>query len=57
MPAVNPKGWHMLLCGLPIAVGVVLAATGATAATVMPAAGCGTMMGLMVGMTMRAGGR
>jgi hypothetical protein len=51
------KGRHVLVCGLLIAAGVALAATGATAATVIRAAACAAMMGTMVSMMMRSGGR
>jgi hypothetical protein len=51
------KAWHMLLCGLLIAAGVVLVAVGAGAAAVIPAAGSAAMMGMMVWMTMGSGGR
>ena len=51
------KGWHMLLFGLLTAAGVVLVATGASAAAVIPAAGCTAMIGMMVWVTMRSGTR
>jgi hypothetical protein len=51
------KVGHMLLCGLLIAAGVVLAAAGASVAAVIRAAGCAAMIGTTVWMTMGSGAR
>jgi hypothetical protein len=51
------KSWHMAVCGLLIAAGIVLVATGASAVALIPAAGCALMMGVMIWMMVGAGRR
>jgi hypothetical protein len=46
------KPWHMLVCAVLIVAGVVLVATGAGAAALLPVVGCAAMVGMMI----RAGG-
>lgn len=50
------KPWHMLVCAVLVAAGIVLVATGASALAVLPALGCAAMMGMMVWMMFRGGG-
>jgi hypothetical protein len=47
------KHWHMLVCAGLVALGVVLAVSGANALAFIPAMGCMLMMGMMVWMMVR----
>ena len=51
------KGWHIWACVALVTAGAILVATGAGAVAIIPVLGCAAMMGAMVWMMMRGGGR
>jgi hypothetical protein len=49
------KSWHMMLCVVFVAAGIVLVTAGAGAFAFLPALGCMLMMGMMIWMMVRPG--